>query len=45
MHSTDLNRFVKHSGTRKLDQLAQLRQQRSLHLLVATVGRLLDWKK
>eukprot|EP00434_Breviolum_minutum_P019349 symbB.v1.2.017056.t1/scaffold1314.1/size125707/9 len=32
-----------YGGTRKLDQLAQLRQQRSLHLLVATVGRLLDF--
>eukprot|EP00435_Cladocopium_sp_Y103_P058635 s391_g20.t1 len=31
-----------YGGTRKLDQLASLRQNRSLHLLVATVGRLME---
>eukprot|EP00438_Fugacium_kawagutii_P003134 Skav207109 [mRNA] locus=scaffold156:134700:135634:- [translate_table: standard] len=35
-----------YGGTRKQDQLAQLRQRRSLHVLVATVGRLLDtWQQ
>ncbi|CAJ1434910.1 unnamed protein product, partial [Effrenium voratum] len=31
-----------YGGTRKMDQLANLRRQRCMHLLVATVGRLLD---
>ncbi|CAL1170244.1 unnamed protein product [Cladocopium goreaui] len=34
-----------YGGTRKMDQLAALRQNRSLHLLVATVGRLMDFMR
>ena len=35
--------FAVYGGQRRMEQLQQMKQQRALHLLVATVGRLLDF--